>query len=119
MRRIWRPVAFHLLLKIKSVALLVVAFGKVCRGGFEIAEEATGAFVGACGEVKLGAGSASGIVAARCGVVGRADVPEAVDRDGVSVGVLEQTFELASDRVIDSDGSAAFCGSATGKLADE
>jgi len=50
--------------EIKLVALLVIAFGQVCGSGFEVAEEATDAFVGACGEVKLGAGSAGGIVAA-------------------------------------------------------
>src|ERR1700758_5350026 len=68
--------------------LLVVAFGQVCGSWFEVAEEATGAFVGACGEVKLGAGSAGGIVAADRGVVAWADIPEAVDRDGISDGVL-------------------------------
>ena len=99
--------------------LLIVAFGQVCGSGFEIAEEAPGASVGACGEVKLGAGSASGIVAAGRGVVGRADIPEAVDGYGVSVGVLEQAFELSGDEVIYSDGSAALGGAATGELADE
>jgi hypothetical protein len=88
--------------------LLVVAFSQVRGSGFEVAEEAPGALVGACGEVKLGAGSASGIVAAGCGVVGRADIPEAVDGYGVSVDVLEQAFELSGDEVIYSDGSTAF-----------
>jgi hypothetical protein len=39
--------------KIKLLALLVVAFGQVSGSGFEVAEEATGAFVWACDEVKL------------------------------------------------------------------
>src|ERR1700727_1942075 len=99
--------------------LLIVAFGQVCGSGLEVAKEATGAFVGACGEVKLGAGSASGIVAAGCGVVGRADIPEAVDGYDVSVGVLEQAFELSGDEVIYSDSSTARGGTATGELADE
>ena len=59
MRRIWRPSHFTLL-KVDLVELLVVAFGQVCGSGFEVAEEATRAFVGACGEVKLGTGSARG-----------------------------------------------------------
>jgi hypothetical protein len=99
--------------------LLIVAFGQVCHCGFEVAEEATGAFVGACGEVKLRARSASGIVAAGCGVVGWADIPEPVDSDGVSVGVLEQALELSGDEVIDGDGSATLGSAATGELADE
>jgi hypothetical protein len=70
-------------------------------------------------KAKLGAGSASGIVAAGCGVVGRADIPEAVDGYGASVGVLQQAFELSSDEVIDGDGSTALGGAATGELADE
>ncbi len=99
--------------------LLVVAFSQIRGSGFEVAEEAAGAFVGACGKVELGTGSASGIVAAGCGVVGRADIPEAVDSDGVSVGILQQAFELSGDEVIYSDGSAALGGAATGELADE
>jgi hypothetical protein len=35
---------FHLLPRIGRCGLLVVAFGQVSRGGFEVAEEATGAF---------------------------------------------------------------------------
>src|SRR5258708_37698556 len=93
LRRMGHPVEF-------VRRLLVVAFGQVCRCRLEIAEEATGAFVGACGEVKLGAGRAGGIVAAGCWVVGWADVPEAVDGDGVFVGVLEQAFELSGDEGI-------------------
>ena len=112
-------VAFRHLLKSKLGALLVVAFGQVCGSGFEVAEEAPAAFVGACGEVELGAGSAGGIVAAGCGVVGWADIPEAIDSDGLSVCVLQQAFELSGDQVIYCDGSAAFGGAATGELADE
>jgi len=99
--------------------LLVIAFSQVRGCGFEVAEEAPGPSVGACGEVKLGAGSASGIIAAGCGVVGWTDIPEAVDSDGISIGVLQQAFELSGDQVIYCDGSAALGGAATGELADE
>ena len=52
-----------------GIGLLVVALGQFCGDGFEVAEEAACAVVGAGGEVEFGGGRAGGVGAAGGGAV--------------------------------------------------
>ena len=86
----------------------VLPLDQVCRHRYQVSEETFGALMRAGSKVEFRCRSLVGIEAVDRRAVGRTDAPDTVDRDRLSIFILEQTIEFARRQIV--------CGDESGQL---
>jgi hypothetical protein len=95
--------------------LLLVALDEFARNSHEVSEQPTGTVIGAGSEVHLCRWRIIGITIARADV-SWTDGPNAVNRQGFSAGILQQSFKSPGCQIVRGDEAAGLRGSASREL---
>jgi len=102
-----------------EVSLLRVTLNLFCGDGDQVPKKALCSLLGASGEVDLRCRRLVRVEAVWCGAISGAHAPDAIDGEGLSGLILEQTVESAGCEIVGGDESGGLRVSTGGEVGDE